>query len=90
MENIYKRAIINSNKVVEYMQDDLSRDIYMARVMNSLTYDYNYITRITVDNIDVMDKLRKDIESYIREGRKLILGWSRLLWKKYKNDFEGC
>lgn len=24
MENIYKRAIINSNKVVEYMQDDLS------------------------------------------------------------------
>lgn len=22
MENIYKRAIINSNKVVEYMQDD--------------------------------------------------------------------
>lgn len=54
MENIYKRAIINSNKVVEYMQDDLSRDIYMARVMNSLTYDYNYITRITVDNIDVM------------------------------------
>ena len=42
MENIYKRAIINSNKVVEYMQDDLSRDIYMARVMNSLTYDYNY------------------------------------------------
>lgn len=23
MENIYKRAIINSNKVVEYMQDDL-------------------------------------------------------------------
>lgn len=33
MENIYKRAIINSNKVVEYMQDDLSRDIYMARVI---------------------------------------------------------
>lgn len=29
MENIYKRAIINSNKVVEYMQDDLSRDIYL-------------------------------------------------------------
>ena len=41
MENIYKRAITNSNKVVEYMQDDISRDIYMARVMNSLTYDYN-------------------------------------------------
>lgn len=56
MENIYKRAITNSNKVVEYMQDDISRDIYMVRVMNSLTYDYNYITRITVDNIDVMDK----------------------------------
>ena len=34
MENIYKRAIMNSNKIVECMQDDLSRDIYMARVMN--------------------------------------------------------
>lgn len=84
MENIYKRAIINSNKVVEYMQDDLSRDIYMARVMNSLTYDYNYITRITVDNIDVMDKLRKDIESYIREGRKLILDGAGYYGKSIK------
>lgn len=84
MENIYKRAIINSNKVVEYMQDDLSRDIYMARVMNSLTYDYNYITRITVDNIDVMDKLRKDIESYIREGRNLILDGAGYYGKSIK------
>lgn len=64
----YKNILNLSNDVYGSFQDDLSRDIYMARVMNSLTYDYNYITRITVDNIDVMDKLRKDIESYIREG----------------------
>lgn len=80
----YKNILNLSNDVYGSFQDDLSRDIYMARVMNSLTYDYNYITRITVDNIDVMDKLRKDIESYIREGRKLILDGAGYYGKSIK------
>lgn len=68
------RTLLNvNNKVYECLEDGISRDIYKSRVMNSLTYDYNYITQITVDNIDVMDKLRNDLQPYIKEGRKLVL-----------------
>lgn len=80
----YKNILNKTNAVYGCLQDDISRDIYRARVMNSLTYDYNYITQITVDNIDVMDKLRKDIEPFIKEGRKLILDGAGYYGKSIK------
>lgn len=80
----YKNVLNITNDVYGCLQDDVSRDIYKARIMNSLTYDYNYITQITVDNIDVMDKLRKDIEPYIKEGRKLILDGAGYYGKSIK------
>ena len=80
----YKNVLNITNDVYGCLQDDVSRDIYKARVMNSLTYDYNYITKITVNNIDVMDKLRKDIEPYIKEGKKLILDGAGYYGKSIK------
>lgn len=80
----YKNVLNITNDVYGCLQDDVSKDIYKARVMNSLTYDYNYITQITVDNIDVMDKLRKDIEPFIKEGRKLILDGAGYYGKSIK------
>lgn len=52
--------------------------------MNSLTYDYNHITQITIDNLDVMSELRRDIEPYIKDGRKLILGGAGYYGKSIK------
>lgn len=55
---MYKKLMDVTNKVYEQLQDDISRKIYKARVMNSLTYDYNYITGIAVDGLDVVNYLK--------------------------------
>ena len=46
---MYKNLINVTNRVYGQLQDDISKDIYKARVLNSITYDYNYITQIAVD-----------------------------------------
>ena len=43
----FNDIIESTNKVRGRMQDDLSRKIYDCRIMNTLTYDYKYITAIT-------------------------------------------
>ena len=45
----FNDIIESTNKVRGRMQDDLSRKIYDCRIMNTLTYDYKYITAITKD-----------------------------------------
>ena len=64
MEKIYNNLIKNSNKVRGCMQDDLSREIYDCKVLNTLTYDYKYITLITKDKIDVFEELKRQLEQY--------------------------
>lgn len=64
MEKIYNNLIKNSNKVRGCMQDDLSREIYDCKVLNTLTYDYKYITSITKDKIDVFEELKRQLEQY--------------------------
>ena len=70
---MYKQLISKTNMVYDHLQDDLSKDIYLARVMNSITFDYNFITQIAVDGLDVVSKLRSLLEPYIENGTKLIL-----------------
>lgn len=48
---MYKNLINVTNRVYGQLQDDISKDIYKARVLNSITYDYNYITQIAVDGL---------------------------------------
>ena len=70
---MYKEIIEKTNTVYEHLQDDISKDIYKARVMNSMTFDYNYITQIAVDGIDVIEYLSKQLLPYISNGIKLVL-----------------
>lgn len=41
--------------------------------MNSLTYDYSFISQIAIDGIDVFAYLREQLKPYIQNGTKLIL-----------------
>lgn len=50
---MYKNLINVTNRVYGQLQDDISKDIYKTRVLNSITYDYNYITQIAVDGLDI-------------------------------------
>ena len=80
----YNELLKETNEVYDRLQDDISRKIYRARVMNSLTYDYNYITEIAVDGIDVLEYLRKELEPYIKEKRKIILDGAGYYGKSIK------
>ena len=71
---IYSEVINNANKVRNHMHDDLSRKIYDCRVMNTLTYDYKYITNITKDDIDIFSELCKMINHYGKEYDFIIDG----------------
>lgn len=53
---MYKNLINVTNRVYGQLQDDISKDIYKARVLNSITYDYNYITQIAVDGLDIFKR----------------------------------
>ena len=67
-----QEIINNTNKVYSKLADDLSRKIYAARIMNSLTYNYDYITSIS-DGFDAMKGLREQLQLYIQSGKKIIL-----------------
>lgn len=70
----FNDIIESTNKVRGHMQDDLSRKIYDCRIMNTLTYDYKYITAITKDGVDVFCRLRKMLEPYINKYDLIIDG----------------
>ena len=70
----FNDIIESTNKVRGRMQDDLSRKIYDCRIMNTLTYDYKYITAITKDGVDVFCRLRKMLEPYINKYDLIIDG----------------
>ena len=80
----YNELLKETNEVYYRLQDDISRKIYRARVMNSLTYDYSYITEIAVDGIDVLKYLRKELEPYIKDKRKIILDGAGYYGKSIK------
>lgn len=50
---MYKKLIDETNNVYERLQDEISRNIYKAHMMNGLTYDYSYISQIEIAGIDV-------------------------------------
>ena len=80
----YKELLYKNNKIYERLQDNLSREIYEARIMNSLTYDYNYITKIALDKVDILLELRKLLAPYIAQKKKLILDGAGYYGKSIK------
>ena len=70
---MYKKLMKTTNIIYGKLQDDISRKIYKARIMNSITYDYNYMTQISVDGLDVIKYLRTKLEPYIQNETKLVL-----------------
>lgn len=58
---MYKKLIDETNNVYERLLDEISRNIYRARMMNCLTYDYSYISQIKIAGIDVFAYLLNKI-----------------------------
>ncbi len=85
---MYKDLLIKTNMVFGQLQDELSKDIYMARVMNSVTYDYNYISRIAVDGLDIISELRTRLKPYIASGTKLILDGAGYYGKSIRRTLQ--
>lgn len=69
----YNELFKSTNGVYARLQDDLSRKIYKDRVMNSLTYDYSFITDMMDDKFDAIDWLQQQLDQYITEGREIVL-----------------
>lgn len=58
---MYKKLIDETNNVYERLLDEISRNIYKARMMNGLTYDYSYISQIEIAGIYVFAYLLNKI-----------------------------
>ena len=69
----YNELFKNTNNVYARLQDDLSKKIYKDRVMNSLTFDYSFITDMLDIKFDAIDWLKGELEQYITDGKELVL-----------------
>lgn len=85
---MYKNLINVTNRVYGQLQDDISKDIYKARVLNSITYDYNYITQIAVDGLDIFKYLREQLKPFIEKKTKLILDGAGYYGRSIKRTLD--
>lgn len=69
----YTEFIEKTNRIYNCMADELSKKIYVSRIMNSLTYNYNYIADITKDGFHALDELRKHLEQYMDGKHEFVL-----------------
>ena len=69
----YYELFKNTNGVYARLQDDLSRKIYKDRIMNSLTYNYSFITDMLDEKFDAISWLQQELNKYIPAGKEIVL-----------------